>query len=130
MTLKNSNSKVASCVTAVLAILFLLLMTFMWYEVLDLDTFSNFSIGLFFWIVNGILLLFGLVGAFFWNMEFAFRVAIIFITIIYTIVDSLWIALALINIGSAMYLFVHLLMVFVYLLFIAPVFVKGINKKI
>lgn len=130
MNNKNTNP-MGTVVSCVLTIFFAIIITFLWFEVLDLSGEDNFAVGMLFWVINVICLLLTIVGLGFVGdkVQFPFKVSIIMVTVIYTFIDILLLAVGLANMGKTLYMFINLIILFIYLLIVCPMLLSGSNEK-
>ncbi|MBE5946578.1 MAG: hypothetical protein E7259_06550 [Lachnospiraceae bacterium] len=124
----NPMSIVVSCV---LTTFFAIIFTFLWFDVLELSGEDNFAVGMMFWFINVICLLLTIVGLGFVgeSFPFPFKVSVIMVTVVYTIVDCLLLAFGLANMGKAIYVFINLIILFIYLVIVCPMLLAGSNKN-
>ena len=121
------NRKINVFLISMLIVFFCMIMTFAWGEVFKFSLNSKFIIGIIFWIINIIILFIGLIGQFYINVNFPFRIAIIFTTILYTIIQCLLISFGLFAIGKITYFLLNSILLFFYLVIIFLIYLKRIK---
>lgn len=130
MNKKASVSTVTIVSSAALLVFLFIILSFVWYDVLDLKISSNFMIGMCFWIINCIILIliFPVKMMSARKIEIGFYVPIIMVTIIYTLL--LWglIAFTLTTVEKTFFVLMNLLLLFLYLLIVIPMIINGTNK--